>query len=70
MSDIKINSETLDKCNFAYTVFCGFLDDERESLPKDELDSFKARFLFDLLYSSSQKLESDYLIEDLQGYLA
>lgn len=70
MINLEINQEILKKCNFAYTVFCNFLEVERDSLDKGEIEFYKARFLFDLLYNATANLDSDYLVEDLQKLLS
>lgn len=69
MADIKIRDDILQKCNFAYTVFDSFFEDEKSNINSEYVDSMRAHFLFKLLYMAQQGFESDFFVEYLQKYL-
>lgn len=67
---IEVSESVFDKANFAYTLFCLWLEKEKSSVFPDDVDSFKKSFAFLSLEASCDGLESNYLEEDLPDFLS
>ena len=68
--DLNIEDQKFRACSMAYTIFCQFIDYERDNMCENDREEFKKTFLFLLLRDYSTKTDSDFLQEDLKTFLS